>query len=90
VAIAAATDYFELAAGTWLDLAEILHSAGKKAEAAVAARQALKRTSRRAASSAQHVRPTFSTQRVLPDNRKVVAFCEKRDTVAWFASLTAF
>jgi tetratricopeptide (TPR) repeat protein len=40
VEIAAETDYFELAAGTWLDLAEILRAAGN-AEARTAAREAL-------------------------------------------------
>jgi class 3 adenylate cyclase len=40
VAIAGQTDYFELAAGTWLDLAEILRAAGDPG-ASVAAREAL-------------------------------------------------
>jgi tetratricopeptide (TPR) repeat protein len=40
VEIAAETDYFELAAGTWLDLAEILLAAGN-VEAHTAAREAL-------------------------------------------------
>ncbi len=40
VDIAAETDYFELAAGAWLDLAEILRAAGN-AEARTAAREAL-------------------------------------------------
>jgi class 3 adenylate cyclase len=40
VVIAGQTDYFELAAGTWLDLAEILQTAGN-ADAPAAAREAL-------------------------------------------------
>jgi class 3 adenylate cyclase/tetratricopeptide (TPR) repeat protein len=40
VGIASGTDYIELAAGTWLDLAEILRAAGK-AEAPAAAQEAL-------------------------------------------------
>ena len=40
VEIASGTDYIELAAGTWLDLAEILRAAGK-AEAPAAAQEAL-------------------------------------------------
>jgi class 3 adenylate cyclase/tetratricopeptide (TPR) repeat protein len=40
VEIAATTDYFELAAGTWLDLAEILQAAGDT-DARAAAREAL-------------------------------------------------
>jgi len=41
VEIASGTDYIELAAGTWLDLAEILRAAGK-AEAPAAAQEALR------------------------------------------------
>jgi class 3 adenylate cyclase/predicted ATPase len=41
VATAARTDYFELAAGTWLDLAEILQVADKVEDAASAAQEAL-------------------------------------------------
>jgi tetratricopeptide (TPR) repeat protein len=43
VAIAATTDWFELSAETWFDLAEILHAAGRPEEAAPAAREALTR-----------------------------------------------
>jgi ATP/maltotriose-dependent transcriptional regulator MalT len=43
VAFAAKTDWFELSADMWLDLAQILQAAGKAEEAAAAAREALTR-----------------------------------------------
>jgi len=43
VAIAATTDFFELLAGAWLDLGEILQAAGKTQEAMSAAEEALTR-----------------------------------------------
>jgi predicted ATPase/class 3 adenylate cyclase len=43
VAIAETTDYFEVAAGAWLDLAEILHASGNTRDTALAAQEALTR-----------------------------------------------